>query len=69
MLKKYVLIVRDKITISKPNTYETYKRMDCYYESPMFYADGTLQSFDKAFDYFCHEFKHFIDWSAELIEV
>jgi hypothetical protein len=69
MLKKYVIVVRDKISIGKQNTDEALINLNCYYKSPVFFADGTWQSFDKALDEFYHHFKHFIGWSAEMIEV
>ena len=69
MLKKYVLVVRDRIITNKPNTDETLRTLGCYYKSPVFYADGTWQSLDKALNQFHHHFKHFIGWSAEMIEV
>lgn len=69
MLKKYVVVVREKIGTIKPDTDEMLRNLDCYYESPIFYAEGTWQSLDKALDRFYHHFKHFIRWSAELVEV
>ena len=69
MLKKYVIIVRGKIGTKKPKSDETHQRLNCYYKSPVFLADGTWQSFDKALDSYYHHFKHFIGWSAELVEV
>ena len=69
MLKKYVIVVRDEIITNKPSTDETFRTLDCYYESPIFYAEGTWQSLDKALDQFYHYFKHFISWSAQLVEV
>ena len=69
MQKQYVLVVHDEILTNRPLTDEVLKNLDCYYESPIFYAEGTWQSFDKALDRFYHHFKLFIGWPAELIEV
>ena len=69
MAKKYILVVRDKIHTNKPNTDGTLKTLDCYYESPVFNAEGTQEDLNAAINKYQQEFKHFINWSAELIEV
>ena len=69
MLKKYVLVIRDEISTSKPKTDETLKMLDCYYESPIFNAEGTQEDLNAAIEKYQQDFKHFKNWSAELVEV
>lgn len=70
MTKKYVLVVRDKIiTLTKPNTDETLKRLDCHYQSPEFTLDVNSASAEKVIEKYRHHFSHFRDWNAELVEV
>ena len=69
MLKKYILVVRDNISTPKPKTDETLKTLDCYYQSSEFTSDGTQEHLNAAIDEHQHNFKHFIDWTAELVEV
>ena len=69
MIKQYILIVRDKIITPKPNTDETLKQLNCYYQSPVFTAEENLTTIDFAIEKYHEHFKHFIDWSAELVEV
>ena len=69
MTKKYVLVVRDKIITPKPNTDETLKRLDCYYQSPEFTLDVNSASVEEIIEKYRHHFSHFRDWSAELVEV
>lgn len=69
MFKKYVLIVRDNIYTSKPRTDETLKTLNCYYESPMFYAEGTREDLNNAIDKYRQNFKDFKNWNAELVEL
>ena len=69
MQKQYVLVVHDEILTNRPLTDEVLKNLDCYYESPVFFSNETWQSMDKAIDKFYHHFKHFIKWSAKLVEV
>ena len=68
MKKSYILVVRDKISTSKANTDETLKNLNCYYESPVFYAEGTQEDLDAAIDRYQQDFKHFKSWNAELVE-
>ena len=69
MTKKYVLVVRDKIITFKPKTDETLKFFDCYYQSPAFTLDVNSAPIDYVIDKFQHNFRHFLDWNAELVEV
>ena len=50
MQKQYILVVRDTISTIKPNTDETLKVLDCYYESPTFYAEGTQEELNATID-------------------
>lgn len=68
-MQKYMLIVRDKIITPHPCADEDLKRLDCYYESPIFFSDGTIASFQAAIERYYKHFKHFFDWSAELVAV
>ena len=69
MTRKYALVVRDEIYTSRPKTDETLKRLDCYYESPVFSANGTEKDLNAAIEKYRSEFARFIDWTAELVEV
>ena len=70
MTKKYVLVVRDKIiTLTKPNTDDTLKRLDCHYQSPEFTLDVNFASIEDVIEKYQHHFSYFLDWSAELVEV
>ena len=66
-MKRYVLVVRDTIYSSTIKTDEMLKEFGCYYQSPVFLADGTDASFDKAMDYFYSKFSHFFNWRAEIV--
>ena len=68
-MKKYVLIVRDNISTTSPQTDETLNILDCYYKSPEFLSDGTQDSLNAAIDKYQSNFNHFKKWSAELVEV
>ena len=69
MLKKYILVARNKICTSKPQTDETLKTLDCYYESPMFYAEVTREDLNNSIDKYRQNFKDFKNWNAELVEL
>lgn len=69
MLKKYVLIVRDRIILRKLCTDEALACLDCYYKSPAFLWDGTLSSLDTIIDRFQEHFSHFYDWTADVVDV
>ena len=68
-MKSYILIVRDGIHLSRIKTDAALQTVDCYYQSPVFEADGTLAAFDQAIDYFQPNFSHFVDWCAEIVAV
>lgn len=69
MTKQYILIVRNKISTSKPKTDETLKQLNSYYQSPIFTVENNLTALDSAIEKYHEHFKHFIDWNAELVEV
>lgn len=69
MQKQYILVVRDTIFTSKPNTDETLKVLDCYYKSPVFYAEGTQEDLNSAIYKYQINFENFKNWTAELVEV
>lgn len=50
MLKNYTLVVCDEISTNKPITDETLKALDCYFESPVFEAEGTEDDFNIAIE-------------------
>ena len=68
-MQKYMLVVRDKIILPRPCTDEDLKCLDCYYESPVFSANGSISSFQDAIERYYTHFKHFFDWTAELVAV
>lgn len=69
MMKKYCMIVRDKIIPGRPHTDIDLACLDCIYKSPVFFTDGTLAALDAAVDYFRKDFNHFINWTATVVEV
>lgn len=69
MLKNYTLVVRDEISTNKPITDETLKALDCYFESPVFEAEGTEEELNIAIEKYKQNFEHFKNWSAELVSV
>lgn len=69
MQKQYFLVVRDEIATSKVKTDETLKALDCYYQSPEFLSDRTQESLNAVIEKYQQDFKHFINWTAELVEV
>lgn len=64
MSKKYILQVRDRITIFNLVTDSILEAYGCYYESPVFLWDGTLASADTIIDKYLHQFCHMINWTA-----
>lgn len=55
-MERYYLIVRCAIHMGRTVTDEDLKIMNCYYETPIFYADTNLENVeivDKAFSKFC----------------
>jgi hypothetical protein len=68
MKTKYILIVRDEISTNKPITDETLKALDCYFESPVFDAEGTENDLNIAIEKYKRNFEHFKNWSAELVK-
>lgn len=61
---KYKLIVRCKVNMGRPVTDYDCKALDCYHETPVFYADSNLEDIeivDEAYERFCEgrpEFCH-----------
>ena len=61
---KYKLIVRGKLIMGRPVTDLERKALDCYKETPVFYADSNLEDIeivDEAYERFCEgrpEFRH-----------
>jgi len=70
---KYVLIVRCQLIMGRPITDEDRKALNCYYETPIFYANSNCEAVeivDAAYELFCAEkpeFRH--TESAELVRV
>ena len=60
-------IIRDKIVLGRPCTDDDLKALDCYYESPMFYWDGSTKSLQAILDNLSPHFSRFIDLNIELI--
>ena len=69
MLQRCALVVRDKVSMGRPCTDEGLMYLDCYYKSPVFSWDGSLDSLDSIIDDLHKHFNHFLNWSAELIVV
>lgn len=69
MMKKYIIIVRDRIYSSHPVTDEALERLDCLYKSPVFFWDGSLASADAIIDKFCAQFGHMLNWTANFVPV
>ena len=68
-MSKYILIVRDRISTSKPCTDETLERLNCIYKSPEFLWDGSYASADAIIEKFRAQFNHMLDWNASFISV
>ena len=72
-MEKYKLIVRCQLLMGRPVTDDDRKAMDCYYETPIFYANSDLEDIeivDAAYEQFFagkSEFRH--TESAELIRI
>ena len=72
-MRKYKLIVRCQLLMGRPVTDDDRKAMDCYYETPIFYANSDLEDIeivDAAYEKFCagkSEFRH--TESAELMRI
>ena len=55
-MKKYKLIVRSQICMGRPVTDYDRKTLDCYYETPVFYANsnaGDMRIIEAAYELFC----------------
>ena len=70
---KYKLIVRCQVLMGRPVTDDDRKVLDCYHETPIFYANSDLEDIeivDAAYEQFCtgkSEFRH--TESAELVRI
>ena len=64
---QFRLIVRDRICMSRQQTDDDLKTMNCFYESPVFSWDGSLSSLDTIIDVLQKDFNHFIDWTATVV--
>ena len=69
MSRKYTLIVRDKICMLSPATDSVLEVYKCYYKSPTFWWDGSLAEINAIIDGHQESFRHFIDWTAEVVPV
>lgn len=57
-MRAYIIIVRSKIHMGRPVTDYDLRCMDCYYESPVFYADpnqNPIEIIETALKCFCTE--------------
>lgn len=55
-MEKYKLIVRCQLLMGRPVTDDDRKAMDCYYETPTFYANSNYEDveiIDEAYGQFC----------------
>lgn len=70
---KYKLIVRCQLNMGRPVTDDDRKALDCYYETPVFYADSSYEDVeivDKAYELFCAGKAEFCcTESVELVRV
>lgn len=70
---KYKLIVRSQLIMGRPVTDFGRKALDCYKETPFFYADSNLEDIeiiDEAYERFCEgrpEFCH--TESVQLVKI
>lgn len=66
---EYILIVQDRIYTSNPLTDDTLWYLDCFYQSPVFFWDGSFSALDAVIDSYQKHFSHFIDWTATVVPV
>ena len=70
---KYKLIVRGKLIMGRPVTDFVRKALDCYHETPIFYADSNLEDIeivDEAYERFCEGRPDFCHTeSVELVRI
>lgn len=55
-MKRYKLIVRCQLNMGRPVTDDDLKVMDCYHETPVFYAkrgNEDVEIVDEAYELFC----------------
>lgn len=70
---KYKLIVRCQLIMGRPVTYDDRRALDCYHETPVFYANSgyeAVEIVDAAYELFCAgkpEFRY--TESVELVRV
>ena len=72
-MKQYKLIVRCRINMGRPVTDDDRTALDCYHETPAFYADNNYEAVeivDAAYELFCAEKPEFrCTESVELVRV
>lgn len=72
-MNKYKLIVRCQLNMGRPVTDFDLKVMDCYYETPVFYAKSgyeNVEIVDEAYELFCTGKPEFrCTESVELVRV
>ena len=72
-MNQYKLIVRCRINMGRPVTDNDLKALDCYHETPVFYADSNYEAIeivDAAYELFCAGKPEFrCTESAELVRV
>jgi len=69
----YKLIVRSQLIMGRPVTDDDRKALDCYYETPVFYADSNcydVEIVDAAYELFCEGKSEFrFTESVELVRI
>lgn len=72
-MEKYKLIVRCQLNMGRPVTDDDRKALDCYYETPVFYANSNYEDVeivDAAYELFCAGNPNFrCTESVELVRV
>ena len=72
-MEAYKLIVRSQLIMGQPVTDDDRKALDCYYETPIFYANNNCEDveiIDEAYVLFCAEKPKFrCTESVELVHV
>ena len=72
-MKMYRLIIRCQLLMGRPVTDYDRKALDCYYETPIFYAPSNweyIEIVEDAYEFFCEGKPEFrCAESAELVHV
>lgn len=72
-MDKYKLIVRCQLNMGRPITDDDRKALDCYHETPVFYANSSYEDVeivDEAYELFCAGKSEFrCTESADLVRV